>query len=39
MGYSWTDKDGGNDDKDGCGLLALVLMLVPIAAAAAVLFL
>lgn len=38
VGYSWTD-DKGKGEKKGCGLGALLMMVVPIAAALAVSFL
>lgn len=40
MSFSWTSEEhkpdnfnGGDDDKDGCGLFALLLFVVPMAAA------
>ena len=35
MGYSWSDDKEDEDDKGGCGLKALLLFLIPIAAALA----
>ncbi len=32
VGYSWTD-DKGKEEKKGCGLGALLMMVVPMAAA------
>lgn len=37
MGFSWTDDkeaESSPEEKDGCGLLALFVMLVPVAIAA-----